>query len=315
MHWGGVSTKEDAAFKFAVIGTPVAHSLSPVMHNAVYSANKLNWTYAAVDCPDEAAAKHMIDLVRTGAYKGLNVTMPYKQLALAQADVVDPAALAAGGANVLVRKGSELHAFNTDGYGAAGAVAHQGHMNPHGRYVAVCGTGPTSVAIVCAFASLNAREVVLLSRKREKAQETVERLASVLDPRAAKCLKAADYSLCWQLIPTRDIVVDATPRGMNAGDEPVIDPLLFHKGQVVMDVVYNHGVTKLLAGAREQGALAMDGLEMLVEQAALSIEIWAEALGYELKVSRDLMRGPLPTTSKQPEYLVDGQETEQQDAS
>lgn len=291
MHWGCTDSSE---FKFAVIGTPVAHSYSPVMHNAVYQANHLNWSYAAIDCPAPTDALHMIDLVRTGEYRGLNVTMPYKQLAMEQADVVDSAAMAAGGANVLVRVGNELHAHNTDGAGGVGAVTRVSGIEPAGRYVAVCGTGPTSVAIACAFANSGAAEVVLLSRSFDKAAKTVELLSSVLGSKAAASLRAADYSTAWRLIPTRDIVVDATPRGMKPDDEAIIDPLLFHKGQVVMDVVYNHGLTKLVAGAREAGATAFDGVEMLVEQAALSVEIWADVYGYDFEVSRELMRGPLP---------------------
>ena len=103
-------TPEHGPLRFAVIGTPVAHSLSPAMHNAVYQEAGVNWTYEAIDCPTDEDAVHQIDLVRAGHLKGLNVTMTYKQLAMEKADHVDTVARAAGGANGLVRPGDALWA-------------------------------------------------------------------------------------------------------------------------------------------------------------------------------------------------------------
>ena len=278
--------------QFVLIGTPVGHSLSPVMHNAVYGAAKVDWYYHAIDCPTEQEALHQIDLVRTGTYRGMNITMPYKRLALSCADFADPSAAAAGGANVLVRRGFDLCAYNTDGYGAVGAIERLTGIDYRNKRACVCGTGPTAMAIACALATKNMREIVIFSRNIEKAQAAVEHLETCLEEAPSHHFTIAEYEDAWRHIPQAAVIIDATPRGMQPDDEAIIDPCLFHEGQVVFDVVYGHGLTKLVKGAREQGATALDGTEMLVEQAALAIEIWQDVLGYDFAIDRALMRGP-----------------------
>lgn len=282
--------------KFVLIGDPVAHSLSPVMHNTLYKQlaqsdwHFKGWSYEAVQCADEEAAIYQIAFVRTGEYRGMNVTMPWKRLALQQATYIDPAADAAGGANVLVRKGYDLYAYNTDGLGAVGAIARNGHVNPQGKRAVVFGTGPTSMAIACALANSHAREVIVFSRSFDKADAALRNLRFSLGDQTGTWLRPASYDQVERFVPSADIVVDATPCGMTPGDAAVVDVGLLQPNQVVLDTVYAHGETELLAGARAVGACALDGLEMLVEQAALSVEIWAEALGIPLTVSREVMR-------------------------
>ncbi len=281
------------ALNFELIGTPIAHSLSPCMHNAMYAAAGLDWAYGSEDCKNEYSARDEIAKVFRGELFGMNITMPYKPLALRSADEVDSSARVAGGANVLVHcRGSQadggLRAFNTDGAGCAGAVARLGGISLEGTRVAVCGTGPTSCAIAHAFALRGASQVYLFSREAAKAASSLAIIESCLE--GARCeLIGAAYSQAAEIVPTLDVLVDATPRGMQPGDEPIVNPALFHEGQVVYDVVYGHGLTALVAGARAAGAQAFDGLHMLVEQAALSVEIWAEAAGVELVVDREIM--------------------------
>lgn len=283
--------------EFVLIGDPVAHSLSPAMHNAVYRTMGAKdgyfakWRYSAQRCATEEEALEQIGLVRTGVYRGMNITMPYKRLAMKAADYVDSAADAAGGANVLVRKEFDLYAYNTDGLGAVGAVARASGIDPRGKRIGVCGTGPTSMAIAAAFSNAGASEVVVFSRDHEKARRAIERLQlSTADGSSAHWMRSADYGDAEGLVPSMDVLVDATPRGMKPGDAPIVDTALLREGQVVLDVVYGHGTTALVEGARKAGAFAMDGLEMLVEQAALSIEIWADAMGLHADVPRDIMR-------------------------
>ena len=287
---------EDGSRAFVLIGDPVAHSLSPRMHKHLYRTLAAEtplfstWTYTAVRCVDEEEAAHQIALVRTGRYRGMNVTMPYKRLAASSADSLDASAEVAGGANVLVREGFELVGYNTDGAGAAGAIERAGHVDLRGRDACVCGTGPTSLAIACALAEAKAARVTLFSREPAKAVAAAGRIRAQL-PRAGRCvLEGAGYADAPRIVPAADIFVDATPRGMAPGDAPLVDTAFFHEGQVVLDVVYAHGTTALVAGARERGARALDGLEMLVEQAALSVEIWARAMGLCVKVPREVMR-------------------------
>ena len=159
-----------------------------------------------------------------------------------------------------------------------------------GARVLVCGTGPTSLAIAAASAQAGALEVTLLSRDEAKALSCVNRIRTSVEPHEASVLHGRSYVQAEALVPKVDVIVDATPRGMHPDDEAIIDTSLLHSGQVVLDTVYGHGETALLAGAWQHGATCMDGLEMLVEQAALSVEIWADAMALPVEVDRDIMR-------------------------
>ena len=287
------STNEKVGKRFAVIGTPVGHSLSPAIHNIVYRAADVDWSYSAIECPTEADALHQIDLVRMGHLDGINITMPYKKLAMEQADLVDASAVAAGGANVLVRRGKDLCAYNTDGLGAVDAIVRAADLDVTKVYACVCGTGPTSSSIACALAMSGAKSVTVFSRSAAKAASAVRHMASCLEPEQAAVLHPATYDDVFRIVPGCNVFVDATPRGMNPDDEPIISPSFFHEGQVVMDVVYAHGLTRIVDGAREQGAIAIDGGEMLVGQAALAIEIWQRELGYSFPIDRNIMRKPV----------------------
>lgn len=287
----------DHHLDFVLIGDPVAHSLSPIMHNKLYEELAQEkwpfskWRYSAIQCKDEASAAYEISLVRTGRYRGMNITMPWKRLALESADYADASADAAGGANVLVRKEDlKLYAYNTDGRGAVGAIERVAEMKVEGKRALICGTGPTSAAIACALAEAGADDIALVSRDMAKACKSIERMSMSMDPSDLNKLRGMDYERAKNLISAMDVIVDATPCGMNPMDEAVIDTNLLHEGQVVLDTVYAHGTTALIAGAQEQGALAMDGLEMLVEQAALSVEIWADAVALPVHANRLTMR-------------------------
>lgn len=284
----------ERALHFAVIGTPVGHSLSPAMHNAMFCAAGVDWHYIAIECPCEEDALAQIERLREGELDGINITMPYKKLAMSQADVVDASARAAGGANVLARyPDGRLHAFNTDGLGAVDAVSAAHGVPVEGLKACVCGTGPTSCSIACALVAKGATSVILFSRNAQRAQDAVEHIASCLDEGDSRALHAASYDEAVELVPGCDVFIDATPRGMSADDESIVGTALFHSGQTVLDVVYAHGVTRLVAGARESGAQAIDGGEMLVGQALLSDLIWQEALGASFEVDRATMSAVL----------------------
>ncbi len=281
---------------FMLIGDPVKHSRSPQMHNALYHhlADTYpyfkTWSYESICCKTEEEALEQIGLVRAGHYWGMNITMPYKKTAMQAADYVDGPADVAGGANVLVRKDLELHAFNTDGVGAINAIERMSNTIVAKKHVCVCGTGPTSMAIACAAANKGAAEVVIFSRDIRKSRAAADRIRLSLPTNSTSMVYGADYSQSSIHVPKTDVFIDATPRGMKSDDEAIVDTNLFHEGQIVLDVVYAHGLTALIGGARQNGAFCLDGLEMLVEQAALSVEIWTEAMGLNIEVSRDVMR-------------------------
>lgn len=253
-----------------VLGHPVAHSKSPAMHAAAYQALGLNWEYGLVDCESEAEARALLS---GGDWRACNITMPYKPLAYELADVRSKAAELAQGANVLVNWNGRLHADNTDGAGCVSYLKRCG-VKFEDASVVVCGTGPTSLAIMHACVEAGVACISLLGRDAAKAQRALDGYRALAqgscDDEALR-LQATSYGAASREISDANVIVDATPLGMRAGDPAPFDTQLLSQGQVVFDVVYGHGETALLAAARAAGCAAFDGSGMLVAQAVETV--------------------------------------------
>lgn len=254
-----------------VLGHPVAHSKSPAMHNAAYRALGLPWEYGLMDCADEAAAR---DFLGSDRWLALNITMPYKPLALQVAAHASDSARLAQGANVLLSTSAGLRADNTDGRGCIAYLQREG-VAFRDTPVAVCGTGPTSQAIMHTALQAGAASVHLLGRDGRRARAAVE---AYLDRTGQLGLQVApgrvqggSYGEGAAALDAAAVVLDATPLGMAPGDPAPFDTALLHPGQAVFDVVYGHGPTALLAAARAAGCRAFDGAGMLVAQAVETV--------------------------------------------
>ena len=259
-----------------LLGHPVAHSKSPAMHNAAYRALGIDWEYGLADVAGEDDARGFL---RARDWVALNVTMPYKPLALEVADARSQAAVFAGGANVLVNSKGRLHADNVDGVGCVSFLQRSG-LAFDGARVAVCGTGPTARAVLRACAEAGAQSVALLGRDSAKAKHVLQELAETesgtLD---ATRFAAGAYAEGADALEAASLIVDATPLGMNAGDPAPFDTAILHPGQTVLDVVYGHGETAFLCAAREVGCTTYDGEGMLVAQAVETVRVIADATG------------------------------------
>lgn len=291
--------------KLYVLGHPVAHSKSPAMYNAVYRALGLDWRYELADCETEAQA---LDLIESRDFLSLNITTPYKPLAFARARVRTSSAALASGANVLVNKAGSLVADNTDGLGCVSYLKRRGVVFG-GASVALCGTGPTARAIMHACALAGAARIVLFGRDELRTTEVlnayrdsiaalaldVHDVPTSLDPRYAtvgldqimqSCrFEAVSYEKGESALASADIIIDATSLGMREGDPSPFDTTLISSCQTVFDVVYAHGTTALVAGARAQGARVFDGEGMLVSQAVATLHDIAATL--ELNIDFD----------------------------
>lgn len=273
-----------------ILGHPIAHSKSPVMYNAVFEKVGLDWAYGFMDLPEAAEAEAFL---AGRAFLSLNITTPYKPEAFAAADVKAASASLAHGANVLVNKGGTLIAYNTDGQGCVAALERAG-VCLGGKRVAVCGTGPTALSILHAVAQTGPADVLLLGRDKERAHRVMRTYADELGALVgrtvdmpafkegylsiAEVYKQVDfrfgsYGTSRRAIAAADVVIDATPLGMNAGDAAPFDTALLHEGQTVFDVVYGHGETALVAAARAAGCVTFGGAGMLVGQAVVTVGI------------------------------------------
>jgi shikimate dehydrogenase len=253
----------------ALIGSPARHSLSPAILNAGFAALGLDWVFVVHEVPaghGEAA----VAAVRTLGLGGLSVTMPHKAAAAAAVDELTPVAAALGAVNCVFWSGDRLVGDNTDGAGFLAALRLDEGVDPAGRACVVVGAGGAGRAVVRALGEAGAAEVVVVNRSPDPA-----RLAAALAGGVGRVGATDD-------VAKADLVVNATPVGMagaataDAGVAPQLPfaPDLLQPGQVVVDLIYHPLTTPLLAEAGRQGLTAVNGLGMLVHQAAHQFRRW-----------------------------------------
>jgi shikimate dehydrogenase len=252
--------------RLGVLGWPVAHSRSPAMHNAALAEMGLEgWRYQLLPVPPELFVQTARALPGAG-FIGANVTIPHKQVALELADSASAPAREIGAANTLTfDAGGGIAAENTDAPGLIAAMERAGH-SPRGLTALVLGAGGSARAAVWALREAGAREVSVCNRTRARAEE----LARALGARVAPLPERAD------------ILVNCTSVGLvrpaSEGDSDLnllgLSFDLVGRYSYVIDLVYREGSTPLLAAARELGLATLDGLEILLAQGALSLELW-----------------------------------------
>jgi shikimate dehydrogenase len=254
----------------AIIGDPVEHSLSPVMHNAAFKELGLNIVYVAFKVTRNGL-KDAISGAKSLGLLGLNVTMPHKNAVMGFLDETDSAAKAIGAVNTILNEQGKLIGFNTDGKGAMIALQENG-VSADEKKMVLLGAGGAAKAI--AFqAAQEVEELVVLNRTSEKAEKLAERLCKKFGNKVKSGTLSAEA--LKKELKTTDILVNATSVGMNpdVNVSPVPSDLL-KRDLCVMDIVYNPLETKLLADAKAVGAKVVSGLEMLLYQGAVAFEIW-----------------------------------------
>lgn len=251
----------------AVVGDPVRHSVSPAMHNAAFRALGLDWAFVAFEVPAGEALAALAG-VRVLGLQGLSVTMPHKADVAAGVDRLTPAAQAVGAVNTVVRRPrGVLEGDNTDGSGLVDALRSDEGFEPEGRRCLVVGAGGAARAVIRALAEAGAAEVVVVNRNPDRA-ETAAALARPVG-RVGSPGDAAGA----------DVVINATPVGMGLSAPPEeeglpLDPAHLGPGQLVVDLIYHPPLTRFLELARARGATAVNGLGMLVHQAARAFRLW-----------------------------------------
>jgi shikimate dehydrogenase len=242
---------------YAVFGDPVAHSLSPAMHNRAFSICGIQAVYLAFRITDIAAA---VGAVRTLPVRGVSVTLPHKVAVMGYLDSVDDTAHDIGAVNTLVWRGGALHGTNTDGAGAVGALREAAGLK--GRQGAVIGAGGAARAVVHGMAAAGAR-VTVVNRSEERGKRLAAR------QQTAYCPLGAFGGLEW------DILVNATPVGMHPDVDAIPVPEEeIRPGTVVMDTVYNPMRTRLIHAAAKRGCRVVTGDAMFVHQGAAQFTLW-----------------------------------------
>jgi shikimate dehydrogenase len=266
-----------------VLGDPVRHSLSPVMHNAALAVLNLDWVYLALPAPADQLQVVLQGLEAIGC-RGLNVTLPHKQAVARLCRQLTPLAERVGAVNTLVPlEGGGWLGTNTDVEGflaplRSGADGPQGDGWVGSRAV-VLGCGGSARAVVAALVELGCGEILLAGRRRQPLEELVA------DCRGwAPQLRPLDWSELDQELSTAALVVNCTPVGMARAGDPEAQrrtPLSSSQldrlpsGATVYDLIYVPRPTALLQAAAARGGRIVDGLEMLVQQGAAALRLWS----------------------------------------
>jgi shikimate dehydrogenase len=259
------STLTGAAIVGGVCGAPIKHSMSPVLHNAWIQAAGFDAVYVPF-APALERFEAFVDGLRGGAIKGLNVTIPFKERALALADTASDLAKMAGAANLLVfAADGSIHADNTDGPGLLDAIAVQAPgFDVTAAPVVIFGAGGAARGAVAALLLAGAPQVSIVNRTLARAEELADAFGSKV--------VAADEAALPGLLANAGLVINATSLGLGGGEGPAGDLTLTPKTAVVMDMVYKPLRTELLRRAEAAGRRTVDGLEMLLRQAVPSFE-------------------------------------------
>ncbi|MEJ2253098.1 MAG: shikimate dehydrogenase [Nitrospirota bacterium] len=245
----------------ALIGHPVAHSLSPGMHNAAFERMGLDYCYVAFDVPP-ALLRDAVAGVRALELEGLNVTVPHKEAVMPFLDTIDSEAAFIGAVNTVVKQGAKLVGHNTDGRGFMRSLGEKG-IEPAGKKVLVVGAGGAARAISY-YLCVEAASLALFDLDRPKA----ERLAA--DLKDVRGVEVPVPERLEESLPGADMVINATPLGLHPGEDPL--PFSPREGQVVGDLIYVE--TPLQREAARLGCEVFNGRGMLLWQGVLASALW-----------------------------------------
>ena len=271
--------------RLGLIGYPLSHSLSPVIHTAALQSCGLEGDYSLfpIQPDDKAALKELLDRVRKDDIHGLNVTIPHKQNVIEYLDELTPTAGAIGAVNTIYQRGHQLIGDNTDAPGFLSDLKRflaAQSQKPGDNKALVLGAGGSARAVV--YALLNdGWDVTIAARRLEQAQGLVDYFANY-----RVRITFYTFSHLQSLISNLSLIVNTTPVGMtpNVHQSPWPENLPFPTHAAIYDLIYNPSETELVRDARKHGYSATTGLGMLIEQAALAFEIWT---GYS--PARDVM--------------------------
>ena len=257
--------------KFAVIGHPVAHSLSPKMHSANFAAIGFDGTYEKFDVAPEDVERFVREKQKEG-YAGLNVTVPHKLAVIPLLDSVDESVARYGACNTLkFEKDGTITGYNTDVIGFVDVLrAHGRSLADKKVFIVGCGGAGGALAGVCCHEK--AATLVLADLDAARVNSLAEKLNALGTGTQVSTL--TDKTAWAAAAAQAEIVVNATPLGLHPGEPSALPPEAFHPGQFVLDIVPTATMPPTAAAAMAAGADATDGLEFLVGQGAKSFELW-----------------------------------------
>lgn len=257
--------------KYAVLGHPIGHSLSPVMHNASLESLGEDGIYLAFDVhPDDLM--DVLSAMGKMGFGGVNLTVPLKEVARHGLDHIDQSAWLLGAVNTVEFTEAGMVGHNTDGFGFVRALQEAFDLELYGQTVSILGCGGAGRAVALTCADLGAEAIFLSDIDGEKAARVEDEIVD-LGTQALVAIPT-DENQCINFCRQSDLVVQASPVGMKPSDPSLLGPDAFVEGQHVFDLIYMYPETAFLQTARGTGALTANGLGMLLHQGARAFEIW-----------------------------------------
>ena len=274
---------------YGIFGHPVKHSLSPDMHNSAFNELGLDSVYVAFDIEPENIGE-ATNSIRTMGIKGINITIPHKQTIIPFLDEVSPDATLTGAVNTVKNEEGRLSGFNTDVGGFLRAIREDLDFSPEDNTLFLIGAGGAARAVLSAFCMNGGAVVYIADILKDKAIELADQFKANFPNITIDTIEMEDKDTVSEKFSEADILVNASPAGMDGVGSHDIPLTSLKKSAVVYDLVYKPQNTKLLTDARELGHKASGGLTMLLYQGAESFEIWTaetapvavmrKALGY-----------------------------------
>lgn len=257
---------------FAVLGHPIGHTLSPVMHNAAFEALGWDAIYLAFDVkPDRLMS--VLPAMRSMGFGGVNLTIPHKEVAFKGLEHLDESAKLLGAVNtVQFAEDGRLIGHNTDGFGFICALEEAFGKAVAGDAVFVLGSGGAGRAVALMAAREGARAITLSDVDLDRCQRVVAEIRERFPSVEARIASDAAEQIAYAC--EADLVVQATPVGMKDGDESILPPAAFRAGQRAFDLIYHVSKTVFMKAAAAGGAQAVNGLGMLLHQGARAFKIW-----------------------------------------
>ncbi len=261
-------------YRFGLLGHPVGHSLSPVMHEASFRSLGIDAEYHCFDVAPQKLADKLAEC-RAAGFAGLNITVPHKAAALGLMDRLDNSARLFGAVNTVRIEERGLTGFNTDADGFLEDLAINHRTTPEDLTVMVLGCGGAGRALSIACASHGADRLLLAELAEDKAAQVADEIREKLPdvPLDVEVL-APDQKVWAERCLEADLVIQCTPVGLRHDDPAVMPPEAFRRGQLLYDLVYTRRVTPTMGAAISAGAEAVNGAGMLVYQGAAAFMIW-----------------------------------------
>ncbi len=279
-NWGEAAKGLNPPARLSVFGDPVAHSLSPQMHNPALTAAGIESQYVRLHIQPEELKDALRELPKQG-FIGTNVTIPHKAAVAEAVDEVDDLAKKIGAVNTVLVEGERLIGFSSDGPGFQRAVREEFSVDLRDLRIMILGAGGgagRAVAVQCAVEECE--RLVLVNRTAEKAQELADELSPYFSDERVSGPVDRLQAVPWDMAALEeqmdhiDLIVNGTSLGMKRSDPPLLPHRFFQPHHLIYDMVYSPPHTRLMSDAVSAGARAANGLSMLLHQGAISFEIW-----------------------------------------